>query len=324
MPEKSVLVVFAGPNGSGKSTLVARYASLQALPKNYINADDITKELLKNQGFASFQSVDAETLYKINIFAANEAERLRHCCLQAGKSFATETVMSTPSKVNFMRQAKAQGFHIHLEFMNTQTPRINIGRVQSRVELGGHDVERAKIIARYQRSNYLLPEALQVADTAKVYNNSFEDPMLILEKNLQGEIRLHPLNPPKEQSKWTLEALLGLKEETMTMERMFRELEVALPVSKLRKNTAAEKVYRAYAKAVMAQNNGFYMSYDTDNVYTIESSTDGKIYLAMVEDGFLPRRIESVLAKSPALIGRPEAVKQLKSLLAVMKSSTKY
>lgn len=50
-----------------------------------------------------------------------------------------------------------------------------------------------------------------VADTATVYNNSFEKPVIVLEKTLENEIKLYPQNPPDILSKWIQEKLEEIK-----------------------------------------------------------------------------------------------------------------
>ena len=132
---------------------------LQRLPTLYINADEIAEQENINAGEA-----------------AVKAEERRARALRAGVSFVMETVMSTPSKLDFMKEAKARGYRVHLEYITTQNHRINLDRVRSRVQKGGHDVPEEKITARYKRSMDLLPEALKITDTARVYNNSFEVP----------------------------------------------------------------------------------------------------------------------------------------------------
>ena len=146
--QKPILAVFAGPNGSGKTTLTRiGYINSTELPRLYINADSIAKDL----------SIDA---YR----AALEAERLRNDAIAAGVSFVMETVMSTPEKVEMLREAKRKGYHIHLEYITTQSPAINVARVRNRVRDGGHDVPEEKIVSRYERSMRLLPEAARIAD----------------------------------------------------------------------------------------------------------------------------------------------------------------
>lgn len=189
--EKPVLIVFAGPNGSGKSTMIEAF-SLADLGGLYINADDMVRGKI---GAQDISKMDKQQLDKINVAAANEADWLRQEAVRTGKSFATETVMSTPAKIDLMRQAKAQGYEVRLLYVTTRDSAINIGRVQNRVKEGGHDVPREKIAVRYARAMKLLPEAIRVADIVKVYDNSLEQPVLIMEKITAGDIKIYRPSP---------------------------------------------------------------------------------------------------------------------------------
>jgi len=83
--------------------------------------------------------------------------------LKANSSFSFETVFSHPSKVDFLADAKNAGFKIYLYFVATENPIINQERVQIRVDLGGHDVPKDKIISRYHRTmDYLYDGTFSV------------------------------------------------------------------------------------------------------------------------------------------------------------------
>jgi len=117
-----------------------------------------------------------------------------------------ETVMSTRSKIDFLKDAKSVGYYVHLEYLMTQDPDINVARVQTRVFAGGHDVSAEKVITRYGRSMGLLKEAIEIVDSARIYNNSFENPILIAEKK-GGQLIAYPQPPP---SVWNEERILEL------------------------------------------------------------------------------------------------------------------
>jgi predicted ABC-type ATPase len=184
------LFVFAGPNGSGKSTVTgALYGVLKSLPTLYINADEIAAK----RGISDYE-------------AAVEAETLRTGALSKRVSFVMETVMSTRSKIDFLKDAKSVGYYVHLEYLTTQDPDINVARVQTRVLAGGHDVPAEKVITRYEKSMALLKEAIEIVDSARIYNNSFENPILIAEKKADQFIA-YPQPPP---SIWNEERILEL------------------------------------------------------------------------------------------------------------------
>ena len=201
---KPLLIVFAGPNGSGKSTVTEaarRYD--EAFPSLYINADDIARE----QGMGAYD-------------AALEAARQREACIAKRQSFAMETVMSTPEKVELMRQAKREGYHVHLEYITTQHPAINVDRIHNRVLDGGHDVPSEKILSRYDRSMKLLAGAIETTDTARIYNNSFESPVLIAEKSRDHEILIYPRPSPSRWNARRIMKLIGIKDATIIPENV--------------------------------------------------------------------------------------------------------
>jgi len=86
--------------------------------------------------------------------------------------FTVETVMSHPSKLDFMREARQKGFKVYLYYVATSSPEINIGRVATRVKKGGHGVEEEKIVSRYYRSLGYLREAVLLSDRAYLFDNS--------------------------------------------------------------------------------------------------------------------------------------------------------
>jgi len=195
--QKPILVVFAGPNGSGKTSLAQiAYANSTRLPRLYINADSIAKDL----------SIDA---YK----AAREAEKLRNDAIATGVSFVMETVMSTPDKVKLLREAKGRGYSIHLEYITTQSPVINVERVRNRVLDGGHDVPEDKIVSRYERSMTLLPLAADVSDTAVIYDNSSTEPVCIAEKSADGRWYIYPHASPGYWTEQRIKDLLAVDKE---------------------------------------------------------------------------------------------------------------
>lgn len=189
--QKPLLVIFAGPNGSGKSTITdaaRRYS--EGFPSRYINADIIARE------------------HHIGAYeAALEAARQRETSIAKRQSFAMETVMSTPEKIDLMRIARQQGYHVHLEYITTESPVINLDRIRNRVVDGGHDVPEEKTVSRYDRTMSLLPKAIKTADTARVYNNSFENPVLIAEKARDQKILIYPQPTP---SRWNTEKIIRL------------------------------------------------------------------------------------------------------------------
>jgi predicted ABC-type ATPase len=153
------MVLLAGPNGAGKSTLYeTRIAPSLLAP--FVNADLIQRDEL---GDAS-----PEAAYR----AARIAADRRRDYLAGGKSFATETVFSHPSKLDLVRQAKARGFAVLLYHIGVATADLSVARVRGRVGEGGHPVPERKIRDRYLRQGPLVREAMLLSDRGQVFDNS--------------------------------------------------------------------------------------------------------------------------------------------------------
>lgn len=180
------MVVFAGPNGSGKSTVTDGLKQAEAFPTLYINADDISRVELSDI---------ADPLAR-NLKASQLAESRRREAIEDGKSFAFETVMSTPGKLALLDEAKANGFTVDLIFVTTENAAINVVRVENRVTKGGHPVDPEKIRERYERAMELLPAAMLKADACMVFDNSVDgrEPQLVASKQ-DNQVKFEPNAP---------------------------------------------------------------------------------------------------------------------------------
>ena len=159
--KKPEIVVFAGPNGSGKST----FTQLLKPPIDYINADEIKKYL---------KCSDLE--------AAQLAEKQREEHMEQMREFCFETVLSTERNLKLLERAKEKGYFIRCYYILTADPMINVWRVKARVESGGHDVPKEKIITRYDRALALVKNLIKVCDICHIYDNSADRPFRIFKK----------------------------------------------------------------------------------------------------------------------------------------------
>lgn len=162
-PEKKPeIVVFAGPNGSGKSTFAEL---LKPVGVDYINADEIKKNN-----------------HCSDIEAAEFAEEQREKHIENMQDFCFETVLSTDRNLKLLKRAKDKGYFIRCYYVLTIDPVINIQRVKSRVESGGHDVPVDKIISRYDRALDLVKNIVELSDVCHIYDNSSREPFRIFKK----------------------------------------------------------------------------------------------------------------------------------------------
>jgi predicted ABC-type ATPase len=227
--------MFGGPNGSGKSTLVKDLVSDKSLDiYQFINADEIEKTLsekhyinledykinttaktfynfIGQSGFLQKTDLNSDNLITFNsniividksqnklnsYIAAAMAEFIRSQLMDLGESFSFETVMSHRSKVEILQSAQKSGYKTYLYFVSTIDPEINVGRVKSRVSLGGHFVSEEKIISRYINSLELLIDAIKASNRAYLFDNSFGRHKLIAEITNGNEVELmHDTQP---------------------------------------------------------------------------------------------------------------------------------
>lgn len=203
------LRMFAGPNGSGKTTVKVNLARPPQWFGVYINPDDIEKSILdtgildmrtyevettgdevqryfaessflRQHGLAAAASaiacsgmvLDFSKLHFNSYHASVLSDFLRRKLLDLRKSFAFETVMSSPDKVELLREAQTRGFRTYLYYIATESPEINVQRVKNRVAEGGHDVPEAKIVERYHRSLALVSEAIRYSNRAYFFDTS--------------------------------------------------------------------------------------------------------------------------------------------------------
>ena len=159
LPAQPTLILLAGANGAGKSTLYDIVLGPRtALP--FVNADLIQRNELRDP--------DPVASYR----AAEIAADRRRAHVKAQESFVMETVFSHPSKLEFMREARAAGYRLVVYHIGVQDADMNVARVAARVNRKGHPVPEDKIRARRARGEALIREAVRLADLAGVFDNS--------------------------------------------------------------------------------------------------------------------------------------------------------
>jgi predicted ABC-type ATPase len=215
--------LFAGPNASGKTYVFKKIRKSNLIPKEiYVNADKIEAELKKKKKFY-FNSYRVRTdeeefrshilrsgLFKEKINDENFPDQFRvrsgvltvrkdvlinsyHASFvatylaqklfESRQSFAFETVMSHPSKLDFLRLAREEGYKTYLYFIFTDDLNTNLARVQLRISDGGHSVSPEHTLARAPRTFKLLPQAFALADSAFVIDNSNEATLILKKEN---------------------------------------------------------------------------------------------------------------------------------------------
>ena len=237
MPQPRIRM-FAGPNGSGKST-VKEYLLPHHIGA-YLNADELEQNLkhshqldlmayhpaLKAPELIDFLkqkkrpnagqllallksepvllengNIQFDVLEIDSYLCARIIDYIRLEFLRLKISFTFETVMSHISKVEFLQEAKRQGFKTYLYYVSTVDPMINIARVKYRVSVGGHPVPEQKIVERYYRSMDLLMQAVDASDRTYLFDNSSNGEKAAFIAEIQSAETLK-MNPELRQLPW--------------------------------------------------------------------------------------------------------------------------
>ena len=238
------LRIFAGPNGSGKSTLFDSF-SKKYNSGVFLNADLIEKELANNgyidlsefnlnltqndlnkfltteraisllkKSLEDNHKMDFSLKENVIVDAQKETHSyegalisafLRHHLQESKIDFCFETVMSHPSKIEEIREAKQKGYKTYLYFICIDDPEVNVSRVENRVIKGGHNVSPEKISSRYFNTLNNLMRMIENVDKCYLFDNSSEEYKLIAkiaENKLSLEI------DPSELPNWFIEYVL--------------------------------------------------------------------------------------------------------------------
>ena len=223
--------MFAGPNGSGKSTLAEWLSKNYSVNLyHFINADVMFSEIDSSLRIACPLPMDDKSLlaYISKLTYPNEhkthfasgriqikddfviftrdavnsytvamlADFFRSEYLANGISFSCETVFSHPSKIDLLKTAQQKGFRTYLYFVSTESPEININRVVTRVQEGGHNVPHDKIVERFQRCLDNVSSALSFLNRAYFFDNTETDIRFIAEVN-EGKWTLYTSTLPQ-------------------------------------------------------------------------------------------------------------------------------
>jgi len=185
LPSKSETPEFwlvAGPNGSGKSAVHqgTNFGEFGRRSIWIINPDALSLRI---------KEIERLSTTKANLAAVQRIERWIEASIQAHQTIGVETVLSTDKYKRLVKLAKSLNFRVRLIYVVLDSPARNVERVRLRVEKGGHNVPKKKILERYKRSLEQLPWFLAESDEAWIFDNSRALPNLIATK-ADGEIVL--------------------------------------------------------------------------------------------------------------------------------------
>ena len=166
------LYVIAGCNGAGKTTTSYTLLPEMLNCKEFVNADEIAR------GLSPFQP---ET---VSFQAGRIMLKRIHELLKGKNDFGFETTLSTRSYVHLFGYAKELGYTVVLVFFWLESADLAKGRVNARVERGGHNISSIVIERRYKRGlENFFALYKDLSDSWLIYDNSHEEPALVAKGN---------------------------------------------------------------------------------------------------------------------------------------------
>jgi predicted ABC-type ATPase len=153
------LDLVVGPNGAGKSTFIALTLGPLLPGSVVVNADEIAAQRWPDNPAAHAYD------------AAKVAADTRAKLIEMGRSFIAETVFSHPSKLDLIGAANAAGYTVVPHVLLVPED-LAVERVRHRMQAGGHEVPETKIRQRHRRLWALVANAIALADTVTVYDNT--------------------------------------------------------------------------------------------------------------------------------------------------------
>jgi len=226
------LFIIAGPNGAGKTTYVRDFLPLELRCREFVNADLIAA------GLSPFAPDRAA-------FEAGRImlKRLREL-FERREDFSFETTLTGYGYSHLLREIKAAGYRIRLDYLWIPNLDLTRARVKQRVKKGGHDIPDDVQLRRFGKGlRLLLAHYRPLVHYWRLFDNTGRNPHLVVEEE-DGVLRV------KDASK------LAMIEATTTLRIMPDELtdKIEEPVASApggETRAALRSMRRAYAKVVL-------------------------------------------------------------------------
>jgi len=167
-PKSPLCIVIAGPNGAGKTTFAREFLPKDARVVRFVNTDLIASGLSPLR--PELAALAAGRLF------LKELDRLAGARLD----FAFESTLSGLTYLSRLKRWRGSGYRIEIVYLRLRSPQLALRRIAARVKQGGHDVPRADVLRRFDRSRINFEKRYRLlADAWGVYDNSGAKPRLL-------------------------------------------------------------------------------------------------------------------------------------------------
>jgi predicted ABC-type ATPase len=161
-------IIIAGPNGSGKTTFAREFLFREVGVIHFVNADLIASGLSPLRPELAARQAGRLVLQELSRLAS------------ARKNFAFESTLSGRTYLRLLNKWKSAGYRIEIVFLSLPSVHLALQRITARVRQGGHNVPKADIIRRFDRSSKNFHALYRpLADGWAIYDNSGSSPQLL-------------------------------------------------------------------------------------------------------------------------------------------------
>jgi predicted ABC-type ATPase len=156
------VIIVGGPNGAGKTTFASAYLSLDREAAHFVNADEISRELV------DLQLPEAV----INVRAARAMlERIEEL-VEANADLVIETTLASLTYAQKIPAWRRRGYHVALIYLRLASPEHSLARVRRRVAAGGHGIPEEVVRRRFARSlRYLEDVYKPIVDEWEIWDS---------------------------------------------------------------------------------------------------------------------------------------------------------
>lgn len=231
------LFIIAGPNGAGKTTYGRDFLPTEMRCREFVNADLIAA------GLSPF-APDRVAFEAGRIML----KRLREL-FERRENFSFETTLTGYGYTHLLREMKASGYRIRLDFLWIPNLDVTRARVSQRVKKGGHDIPDAVQLRRFGKGLRLLLEHYRpLVHYWRLFDNTGLNPHLVVEEE-NGVLRVEDFSKLA-----MVEAVTHLRIMPERLTDRVEEPVVFAPGGETR--AAMRAMRRAYAKVVL-ENKAF-------------------------------------------------------------------
>ena len=156
---RPVYTLIAGINGAGKTSL---YWTLNR--KGELGVRINIDEIAKDRGNWKDN--------RVQIAAGRQALAMIGDCIDKRISFHLETTLPGLSILRQIKRAKENGFEIQLYFVGVESVDVALDRVHRRMAHGGHGIDDACLLRRYEQLIPNLRKILPYCDRAVMFDNT--------------------------------------------------------------------------------------------------------------------------------------------------------